>query len=118
MGLTKVQKKHKNITGLKVWPTVNKKRKIERGCEEEKEGFPVLIFPPLRFRIVRMFPASVGFCSQVSAIWGKHDWSIFEPKREFYIEFEVLLMTGFLVVKEAFIPLNAISMMWCSLPFA
>ena len=95
MGLTKVQKKHKNITGLKVWPTVNKKRKIERGCEEENEGFPVPIFPPLRFKIVRMFPASVGFCSQVSALWGKCGWIIFKLKKESYIEFGVLLMTGF-----------------------
>ena len=37
------------------------------------EGSPVPIFPPLRFRIVRMFPNSVGFCSQVSALWGKCD---------------------------------------------
>ena len=37
------------------------------------EGSPVPIFPPLRFRIVRMFPDSVGFCSQVSALWGKCD---------------------------------------------
>ena len=67
---------------------------------------------------MRMFPTSVGFCSQVSTLWGKRDWSIFELKREFYIEFKVLLMTGFLVVEEAFIPLSAISMMWCNLPFA
>ena len=43
----------------------------ERGCEEEREGSPVLIFPPLRFRIVRMFLGSVGFCSKVSALWGR-----------------------------------------------
>ena len=67
---------------------------------------------------MRMFPASVGFCSQVSALWGKRDWSIFELKIEFYIEFKVLLMTGFLVVEEAFIHLSVIFMMWCSLPFA
>ena len=65
-----------------------------------------------------MFPASMGFCSQVSALWGKRGWSIFELKREFYLELGVLLMTSFLVVEEAFIPLSAISMMWCSLPFA
>ena len=44
---------------------------IERGCEEEREGSPVPIFPPLRFRIVRMFLGLVGFCSKVSALWGK-----------------------------------------------
>ena len=45
--------------------------KIERGCEEEREGSPIPIFPPLRFGIVRIFPSSVGFCSQVSALRGK-----------------------------------------------
>ena len=44
---------------------------IERGCEEEREGSPILIFSPLRFEIVNIFPSSVGFCSQVSALWGK-----------------------------------------------
>ena len=27
---------------------------IERDCEEEREGSPILIFPPLNFRIVKM----------------------------------------------------------------
>ena len=36
-------------------------------------------------------------------MWVKHGWFIFELKREFYIEFGVLLMTGFLVVEEVFI---------------
>ena len=44
---------------------------IERGCEEEREGSPILIFSPLRFEIVNIFSSSVGFCSQVSALWGK-----------------------------------------------
>ena len=47
------------------------KEEIEGGREEERGGSPVPIFPPLRFRIVKMFPGSVGFCSQVSALWGK-----------------------------------------------
>ena len=72
-----------------------REEKIERGCEEEREGCPVPIFPLLRSRIVRMFPNSVGFCFQVSALWGKHGWSCLELKREFYIEFWVLLMTSF-----------------------
>ena len=37
------------------------------------EASPVPIFPPLRFRIVRMFPNSVDFGSQVSALWEKRD---------------------------------------------
>ena len=44
---------------------------IERGHEEEKEGSPVPIFPPPSFGIMRMFPGSVGFGSQVSTLWGK-----------------------------------------------
>ena len=35
------------------------------------EGSPVPIFPPLRFRIVRMFPGSMGFNFQVSTLWEK-----------------------------------------------
>ena len=70
MLITKVQKKHKNITSLKLRPTITRRRKL-RGCEEEREGSPISIFPPLRFGIVRIFPSSVGFCSQVSALWGK-----------------------------------------------
>ena len=27
---------------------------IERDCEEEREGSPILIFPPPNFRIVKM----------------------------------------------------------------
>ena len=49
----------------------HREEEIERGCEEEREIFPVPIFPPLRFRIVRMFLGAVGFGSQVSALWGK-----------------------------------------------
>ena len=60
---------------------------IEGGHEEEREGSFVPIFPPLRFRIVRMFPGSVGSYSQVSALWGKRGWIIFELKKESYIEF-------------------------------
>ena len=48
-----------------------REEEIERSCEEEREGFLVPIFPPLRFRIVRMFPSLMGFCSQVSILWGK-----------------------------------------------
>ena len=41
---------------------------ISRGCEEEREGSPILIFPPLNFRIVRMLVDWIGFCSKVSAL--------------------------------------------------
>ena len=43
----------------------HREEEIERGREEEREGSPVPIFPPLRFGIVRMFLGLVGFCSQV-----------------------------------------------------
>ena len=49
----------------------HREEEIERSCEEEREGFPVPIFPTLRFRIVRMFLGSVSFCFQVSALWEK-----------------------------------------------
>ena len=47
---------------------IHTEEEIEEGREEEREGSPVPIFPPLRFRIVRMSIGSVGFCSQVSAL--------------------------------------------------
>ena len=52
MLITKVQKKHKNTTGMKFRLTVNEE--IKRGCEEESEGSPIPIFPPLYFKIARM----------------------------------------------------------------
>ena len=148
---------------------------IEKGCEEEREGSPIPIFPPLRFGIVRIFPSSVGFCSQVSALWGKRGstglklrptvtwrrklrevvrkrgkvplylyfqpqapelwdcwlakWAfalkfrsvgktfsfVYKLKREFYMGFGVLLLTGFWVVEEAFIPYDTILVFWLGL---
>ena len=49
----------------------HREEEIERSFEEERKYSLVPIFPPLKFRIMRMFPSSVGFCSQVSALWGK-----------------------------------------------
>ena len=43
----------------------HQEEETEKGCKDEREGSPVPIFLLLRFRIVRMFPSSVGFCSQV-----------------------------------------------------
>ena len=43
----------------------------ERGCQEEKEGSPVPIFPPLKFRIVRTFPGSVGCLLSSFSFMGK-----------------------------------------------
>ena len=139
------------------------------------EGSPISIFPPLRFRIVRIVPNSVSFCSQVLALWGKRgstglkfrpivtqkrklrevmrkrgkvplypyfhpkfrnceivDWLngfllwsfrymgrtwllFYELKREFYMEFGVLLLTGFWVVEEAFIPYDTNLVFWLGL---
>ena len=61
---------------------------------------------------MRMFPDSVDFCSQVLALWGKCGWIIFELKKESYINFGVLLMTGFLVVEGAFIPHDTNLVSW------
>ena len=66
MLITKVHKK--NITGLKLIPIVTEKRKLREVVRKRGKGSPVPIFPPLRFRIMRMFLGSVGFCSQVSAL--------------------------------------------------
>ena len=49
----------------------HREEEIERRREEEREGSPVPIFPPLRFKIKRMFPGTVGFYSQVSALCEK-----------------------------------------------
>ena len=62
-----------------------------------------------------MFPDSVSFCSQVLALWGKCGWIIFELKKESYINFGVLLMTGFLVVEGAFIPHDTNLVSWLGL---
>ena len=123
---TKVQKKHKNIIGLKFRPIVTQKKKlrevmrkrgkvplypyftpklrncenvsrfsgfwlssfssmgktcfnrsetsthshteeeIEEGREEEREDSLIPIFPPLRFRIVRLLTSWMGFYSEIS----------------------------------------------------
>ena len=69
MLITKVQKKQKKNSETSTHS--HPEEESERGCEKEREGSPIPIFSPLRFGIVRIFPSSVGFCSQVSAIWGK-----------------------------------------------
>ena len=65
-------------------------KEIEGGREEERKGSLVPIFSPLRFRIVKMFPDSVDFCSQVLALWGKRGWFILNLIGVFCIEFGVL----------------------------
>ena len=70
MIITKVQKKQKKKK-FETSTHSQSEEEIESGCEEEREGSPIPIFSPLRFGIVRIFPSSVGFCSQVSALWGK-----------------------------------------------
>ena len=65
---TEVQKKHKKHDRSETSTHSHTEEEIEGGREEEREGSPVPIFPPLRFRIVRMSLGSVGFCSQVSAL--------------------------------------------------
>ena len=88
---------------------------IERSCEEERESSSVLIFPPPSFRIVWILVGWMGFCSKVSTLWIKHGRLIFELKKEFYIEFRVLLMTGFFVVGDAFITHDTNLVSWLGL---
>ena len=68
---------------------------IERGREEEREGFPIPIFPPPSFGIVRLLTGWMGFYFEVSGMWVERGWFCFKLKIEFYIEFGVLLMIGF-----------------------
>ena len=46
-------KMHKNAIGSKLRPMVSKEE-IEKGCEEEREGSFVPIFPPPCFGIMRI----------------------------------------------------------------
>ena len=55
------------------------------------------------------------FCSEVSGLWVKHGFPFYELKREFYIELGVLLLTGFSVVEEVFIPYDTNLMFWLGL---
>ena len=55
------------------------------------------------------------FCFEVSSLWVKHGWFLYELKREFYIEFGVLLLIGFWIVEEAFIPYDTILGFWLGL---
>ena len=71
------------------------RREIERGCEEEREGSPVHMFLPPSFEIVRMLVAWMDFCFKVSALRVKRGWPVLNLNRGFYIEFRVLLVTGF-----------------------
>ena len=78
-----------------------REKKIERGCEEEREGSPIPIFPPLPTRIVWMLAGRMSFCSKISILRVERGGLVFELKREFYIEFGVLLMTGFWLIEKA-----------------
>ena len=71
MLITKMQKKYKKHNKSETSTHSHLKKEIEGGRKEEREGSPIPIFPPLRLGIVRIFPSSVAFCSQVSTLWGK-----------------------------------------------
>ena len=53
-----------------------REEEIEKGCEEEREGYPVPIFPPLSFGIVRLLTGWMSFCSEVLGMWEEHGWSL------------------------------------------
>ena len=57
----------------------------------------------------------MGFCFKVSALRVERELVVFELKGEFYIELRVLLMTGFLVMKETFIPHDINLVSWLGL---
>ena len=55
-----------------------REKEIERGCEEEREGSPVPIFPPLRFEIVRYVSWLNGFLFSSFSSMGKTWFNRFE----------------------------------------
>ena len=87
----------------------------ERGCEEEREGSPVPIFPPPSFGIVRLLTGWMGFCFKISGMWVERGSFSVELMRKFYIEFGVLLITSFWVVEEVFIPHDTNLVFWLGL---
>lgn len=91
----------------------HREEEIERGCEEKRECSPILIFPPPNFGIARFLIGWMGFNSDVSSMWVECGSLLYKLKKEFYIEFKVLLLTGFWVVEEAFIPYDTILVFWC-----
>ena len=87
----------------------------EKGCEEEREGSPVPIFPPPSFGIGRLLTGWMGFCFKISGMWVERGSFSVELMRKFYIEFGVLLITSFWVVEEAFIPHDINLVFWLGL---
>jgi len=65
--------------------------KIERGYKEEKKGSLVPIFPPLNFEIIKLLTGWMDFCFEFLGMCVKRGWFIYELKKDFYIEFGVLL---------------------------
>ena len=54
MSYLKYKKMQKKSAQVRNFDPQSMRREIRRGCEEEREGSPILIFPPLNFRIMRM----------------------------------------------------------------
>ena len=61
--------KHKNIIGLKFRLTVIEKRKLREVVRKRGKVPPILIFPPLRFKILRLLTSLMDFCFKVSGMW-------------------------------------------------
>ena len=82
--ITKLQENEEKAHRSKSSTHSQQEEEIETGCEEEREGSSVPIFPPLGFRIVRILASWIGFYSKVSTMRVKCDWLIFELKRVLY----------------------------------
>ena len=115
MLITKVQKKHKNITGLKVWPTFSDKRKLREVVRKRRKVPLYPYFHPSGSELWEYFLAQWVFALKFQLFEKNMVGSLFELKREFYIEFGALLMTGFWVVKEAFISHDTNLVFWLRL---
>ena len=53
--ITEIQENAEKVYKSETLTHSQQEEEIERGFEEDREGFPVPIFPLLNFRIVRMF---------------------------------------------------------------
>ena len=54
MPITKILKNTQKHNRFETSTYSQREEEIERGCEEERKGSPVPIFPPLGLRILRM----------------------------------------------------------------
>ena len=75
--ITEIQENAEKVHRFEILTHSQREEKIERGCEKEREGSPIPIFLPPRFRIVRMLAGWMGICFKVLALRLEHGWLVF-----------------------------------------